>query len=146
MPDRKDPGMPTIPDDAAVRRAVPPVICYPTETLPVPDMALYAAAREQAEKLAEVVVPPREAATFRADAGQFFRITSIEGPQVGDLNLWNAHDLSERFYSGKTRALHGTHLTTGARMWSAFPPAADGDHRCRYAGLVRDRRLWRRGA
>ena len=61
MPDRKDPGMPTIPDDAAVRRAVPPVICYPTETLPVPDMALYAAAREQAEKLAEVVVPPREA-------------------------------------------------------------------------------------
>ncbi|WP_111733256.1 urea carboxylase-associated family protein [Roseovarius amoyensis] len=113
--------MPTIPDDAAVRRAAPPVICYPTETLPVPDMALYAAAREQAEKLAEVVVPPREAATFRAEAGQFFRITSIEGPQVGDLNLWNAHDLSERFYSGKTRALHGTHLTTGARMWSAFP-------------------------
>ncbi len=53
--------------------------------------------------------------------GGFFRISSIEGPQVGDLNLWNAHDLSERFYSGKTRALHGTHLTTGDRMWSAFP-------------------------
>jgi uncharacterized protein len=35
---------------------------------------------------------------------------SVEGPQVGDLNLWNAQDLSERFYSGKTRALHATHL------------------------------------
>ncbi|MEM1353132.1 MAG: DUF1989 domain-containing protein, partial [Pseudomonadota bacterium] len=53
--------------------------------------------------------------------GHFFRITSVEGPQVGDLNLHNAHNLSERFYSGKTRALHGTHLTTGHRMWSSFP-------------------------
>ena len=26
------------------------------------------------------------------------------------------HDLSERFYSGKTRALHGTHLTTGEKV------------------------------
>jgi uncharacterized protein YcgI (DUF1989 family) len=54
-------------------------------------------------------------------AGGFFRIVSVEGPQVGDLNLWNAHDLSERFYSGKTRALHGTHVTVGDRLWSSFP-------------------------
>ena len=40
---------------------------------------------------------------------------------MGDLNLWNKNDLSERFYSGKTRALHGTHITTGERMWSSFP-------------------------
>jgi len=109
------------PDDAAARRAVAPVICYPNDTLPVPDLALYAAAREGAEKLADVVVPPREAACFRVAAGEFFRISSIEGPQVGDLNLWNAHDLSERFYSGKTRALHGTHVTRGERLWSSFP-------------------------
>ena len=61
-------------------------------------------------------------------AGHFFRIDSIEGPQVGDLNLWNAHDLNERFYSGKTRALHGTHLSTGDRLWSLpAVPAPDGD-------------------
>ena len=54
-------------------------------------------------------------------AGCFFRIVSVEGPQVGDLNLWNAHDLTERFYSGKTRALHGTHLDAGDRLWSTFP-------------------------
>ncbi len=46
----------------------------------------------------------------------FFRIVSIEGPQVGDLNLWNANDLKERFFSGKTRALHATHVTTGDRL------------------------------
>ena len=109
------------PEDAQARRDVKPVICYPTETLPQPDLALYAAARATAGTGARTIVAPREAACFRVAAGQFFRITSIEGPQVGDLNLWNAHDLSERFYSGKTRALHGTHLSTGHRLWSGFP-------------------------
>ena len=109
------------PPDAEARRAVAPVICYPNDTLPVPDLALYRSAREGAAKLAEVVVPPREAACFRVGAGQFFRISSVDGAQVGDLNLWNAADLSERFYSGKTRALHGTHVTTGERLWSSFP-------------------------
>ncbi|CAN0139967.1 unnamed protein product, partial [Chrysoparadoxa australica] len=84
-------------------------------------MDLYRTARDGAEKVGEVIAPPREAACFRAEAGQFFRITSVDGPQVGDLNLWNANDLGERFYSGKSRALHGTHLTTGERMWSSFP-------------------------
>jgi len=109
------------PADVEARRALRPVICYPNDTLAQPDLALYAAARSGAEKVAEVIVPPREAACFRVAAGQFFRITSVEGPQVGDLNLWNATDLSERFYSGKTRALHGTHVTRGERLWSSFP-------------------------
>jgi len=109
------------PADAAARRAVAPVICYPTEALPHPDPARLTAAREGLVKTAEVLVPPREARTFRARAGQVFRITSVEGPQVGDLNLWNQGDLAERFYSGKTRALHGTHVTTGDRLWSSFP-------------------------
>ena len=113
--------MPRSPADADARRAVRPVICYPTDRLPPPDLALYRSARATAWKVAEITVPPREAASFRVGAGQFFRITSVEGPQVGDLNLWNARDLAERFYSGKTRALHGSHLGTGDRMWSAFP-------------------------
>lgn len=111
----------TIPSDAETRRAVKPVICYPNDTLSAPDLALYQAARATAEKTDEVLIPAREAACFRVPAGQFFRISSIEGPQVGDLNLWNSNDLSERFYSGKSRALHGTHLTVGERMWSSFP-------------------------
>ncbi|MQQ09187.1 DUF1989 domain-containing protein [Epibacterium sp. SM1979] len=111
----------TAPADAAARRAVAPVICYPNETLPTVAMDLYHAARETAQKVDEVLVPPRDARSFTVPQGQFFRITSVEGPQVGDLNLWNAKDLGERFYSGKTRALHGTHLTAGEQMWSSFP-------------------------
>ncbi len=109
------------PDDADARRAIRPVICYPNDTLPPAPMAIYEAARATLHPVAEVIAPPRDAACFRVPAGHFFRIHSVEGPQVGDLNLWNANALSERFYSGKTRALHGTHVTTGERLWSSFP-------------------------
>lgn len=111
----------TAPADAEARRAVKPVVCYPVETLPVPDMGVLRQARETLTKIDEVVVPPREGATFSVPKGHFFRILSIDGPQVGDLNLWNAHDLTERFFSGKTRALHATHVTTGNRLWSTLP-------------------------
>ena len=109
------------PADAEDRRAIKPVICYPNTTLPTPPLALYQAAREGAKKVDEVLIPARDARCFEVPAGHFFRITSVEGPQVGDLNLWNLNDLSERFFSGKTRALHGTHITTGERMWSSLP-------------------------
>ncbi len=109
------------PQDAHARKSVPPVICYPVDDLPSAPLALYRAARATARKVDEVLVPARAARCFSVPAGQFFRISSVEGPQVGDLNLWNAQDIRERFYSGKTRALHGTHLSTGDRMWSSFP-------------------------
>jgi hypothetical protein len=109
------------PADAGARRAVAPVICYPVGSLPRPDLAAYRAAREGWRKVEEVRVPPRGARSFDVPAGHFFRIVSIEGPQVGDLNLWAADDLSERFFSGKTRALHGTHVSAGDRLWSSLP-------------------------
>ncbi|MDU8942596.1 urea carboxylase-associated family protein [Ovoidimarina sediminis] len=113
--------MPDSPADAEARRAVAPVICYPTDTLPPANLPLYRAARAEARKACEVTVPPRDGRTFRVPAGGFFRITSVDGPQVGDLNLWNALDLGERFFSGKTRALHGTHVSVGDRLWSSLP-------------------------
>jgi len=109
------------PKDADTRRAAPAVICYPPETLPAPPMALYDAALAGAAPGAEVMVPPRDAAWVEVPAGSFLAISSVEGPQVGDLNLFAAGDLGERFYSGKTRALHGTHVSTGNRLWSGFP-------------------------
>lgn len=109
------------PPDAEARRLLKPVICYPVEGLQQPDLAAYGAARAGAAKANEILIPARDARCFRVSAGNFFRISSVQGPQVGDLNLWNAQDISERFYSGKSRALHGTHLTTGDRMWSGFP-------------------------
>jgi len=111
----------TPPPDAAARRKAPPVVSYSVEQLPSFDAAFYNEARAEVSKVAELTVPPRQAKAFEVPAGHFFRIVSVEGPQVGDLNLWNAHDLTERFYRGKTRALHATHLSTGDRLWSSFP-------------------------
>jgi uncharacterized protein YcgI (DUF1989 family) len=109
------------PIDADRRRAAKPIIVYPVDNLPAYDAAFYDNARAGMAKVGDMTVPPREARAFDIPAGHFFRILSIEGPQVGDLNLWNAANLAERFFSGKTRALNATHVTTGARLWSALP-------------------------
>jgi len=111
----------TAPTDANERRAAKPVICYETDSLPAYDADFYQSARQNMSKVSQVIVPPRDGATFKVPAGHFFRIVSIEGPQVGDLNLWNANDLSERFFSGKTRQLHASHVTTGDKLWSNIP-------------------------
>jgi len=109
------------PADAAKRRAAPVIVCYAVDKVPPYDRDFYETARQGLTKVSETIVPPREARTFNVTAGHFFRIVSIDGPQVGDLNLWNASDLSERFFSGKTRALHATHVSTGDRLWSTLP-------------------------
>lgn len=109
------------PADADLRRAVAPVICYPVETLPQPDLPRLLAARARTTPGARTLVAPREGAAFRVPKGSFFRISCPVGAQVGDLNLFHAANPDERFFSGKTRALHGTHLRVGQRMWSGFP-------------------------
>ncbi len=109
------------PPDAAARRRVKAVVVYPSGHMPPFDAAFYDRARAELTKISELTIPPRDARAFSVPAGCFVRIVSVEGPQVGDLNLWNAHDLSECFFSGKTRALHATHVSTGNRLWSSLP-------------------------
>ncbi len=109
------------PPDAGDRAGKPAIVCYPPETLAAVDLDGLRSRRRQAAHIDTVTIPPRDAACVAVPAGGYFRIVSTEGPQVGDLNLWAAEDFSERFYSGKTRALHGTHVSTGDRLWSTFP-------------------------
>ncbi len=111
----------TGPDNAQSLRDIEPTVCYPLHTLPKPQMSVLSSARDSMTLVDQVIVPPRDARCFTVPAGYFFRIVGINGPQVGDLNLWNAQNLEEKFYSGKTRALHGTHISTGDQMWSSFP-------------------------
>ena len=97
-----------------------PVICYPNESIN-DNLKILHEARKYIKQIDEVIVPPRDAKTFQVKSGNFFRIESIEGPQVGDLNLFQADNLEEKFYSGKTRALYGTHISVGDKMLSSFP-------------------------
>jgi uncharacterized protein len=98
-----------------------PIVCYPIDDLKDTNLSILLSARKNLKNISEIIIPPRDAKTFDIKKGQFFRIESIEGPQVGDLNIFQANNLEEKFYSGKTRALYGTHLSTGDKMLSSFP-------------------------
>ena len=111
----------TAPLDAKDRINVKPIVCYPIDDLKETNLPILHSARNSLKNIDEIIIPPRDAKTFEVKKGQFFRIESIEGPQVGDLNIFQADNLEEKFYSGKTRALYGTHLSTGDRMLSSFP-------------------------
>ena len=44
----------------------------------------------------KLVVPIRSGRAWHVPAGHVFRIVTIDGPQVGDLNIWNYHNPRER--------------------------------------------------
>ena len=93
------------PSDLKDRIGAKPIVCYPNTNIEEKNLSILHSAREYLVKKNEVIIPPRDAKTFEVKYGEFFRIESVEGPQVGDLNLFNLNNLEEKFYSGKTRAL-----------------------------------------
>ena len=109
------------PLDALDRTNKDLIISYPVEKKKSNNLKILLEERKKIDLINEIIIPPRDARCFTVKAGQFFRIECFEGSQVGDLNLFNADNLNEKFYSGKTRALYGTHLSVGDRMYSNFP-------------------------
>jgi uncharacterized protein YcgI (DUF1989 family) len=63
----------------------------------------------------------RQGHAFTAPAGSVVRFTTVDGPQVLDLNLWSREDPRERFWAARTRQFYGAHVTTGHRLWSTLP-------------------------
>jgi uncharacterized protein len=59
----------------------------------------------------------RTGLAWHVPAGHVFRVTTPVGPQVGDFNVWNAHDPRERLWAARTRQLQGAHVSTYDRMW-----------------------------
>lgn len=71
--------------------------------------------------LESFVIPIRSGKAWRVPAGHVCRIITVEGPQVGDLNVWNLHNPRERFWAARTRQLQAAHVTTFDRLWSTLP-------------------------
>ncbi len=69
----------------------------------------------------DTVVPVRSGYAFDVPAGHVVRFTTVDGPQVVDLNIWSLDDPRERFWAARTRQFYGTHLTVGHRLWSNLP-------------------------
>ncbi|WP_207462821.1 DUF1989 domain-containing protein [Azospirillum sp. SYSU D00513] len=66
-------------------------------------------------------IPIRTGRAWKVPAGHVFRIVTVEGPQVGDLNIWNAHDPRERLWASRSRQLQRAHVSTFDRLWSTLP-------------------------
>jgi len=97
------------------------IIAYKSPIFTKKEWDKYKSSRDKLFLKDEILIKPRRANFFKVKAGQFFRIAITSGSQVGDLNLFNLKNLNEKFFSGKTRALYGTHLSTKDRLWSCFP-------------------------
>ncbi|KAH0598234.1 hypothetical protein MHUMG1_03528 [Metarhizium humberi] len=69
----------------------------------------------------EFTLPIRAGRAWEAPAGSIVKISTPEGPQVGDLNIWNRHNPRERFWASRTRQLHASHVSTHDRLWSVLP-------------------------
>lgn len=54
-------------------------------------------------------------------AGQICRLLTVQGPQVGDFNIWNLHNPRERMWAARTRQLQRAHITKFDRIWSTLP-------------------------
>ncbi|MFA5119722.1 urea carboxylase-associated family protein [Zavarzinia sp.] len=63
----------------------------------------------------------RTGRAWKVPAGHVCRIVTTSGPQVGDLNIWNAENPRERFWAARTRQLQAAHVTTFDRLWSCLP-------------------------
>lgn len=73
------------------------------------------------ELVESFVLPIRSGRAWKVPAGHVCRITTPEGPQVGDLNIWNFHNPRERFWASRTRQFHAAHVTKFDRLWSCLP-------------------------
>jgi len=88
------------------------------------DQAFYqriADSKDDRTLLESIVVPIRSGRAWSVPAGHVFRIVTIEGPQVADLNIWNLHNPRERMWASRTRQLQQAHVSTYDRLWSTLP-------------------------
>ncbi|KAK4442354.1 hypothetical protein QBC34DRAFT_418854 [Podospora aff. communis PSN243] len=114
------------PSPPTQRPPVPkPVPAYLATSSPSPlavDQALYTAIAQAPRTLSqEFTLPIRSGRAWKAPAGSIIRISTPEGAQVGDLNIWNADNPRERFWASRTRQLHASHVSTFDRLWSCLP-------------------------
>jgi uncharacterized protein len=68
------------------------------------------------------VIPVAEGGkAFIVRKGQSFRLVCVDGPQIADMCIWNAHDYKERFWNDYTINREGIFISTFTRLWSNMP-------------------------
>jgi uncharacterized protein YcgI (DUF1989 family) len=100
----------------------PPAYQATTPALSVNKAFYQRIAESQGRVLVEsFTIPIRSGRAWTVPAGHVFRILTPEGPQVGDLNIWNRHNPRERLWAARTRQLQAAHVSVFDRLWSTLP-------------------------
>ncbi|CDR40754.1 CYFA0S05e04060g1_1 [Cyberlindnera fabianii] len=73
------------------------------------------------ELIYEEICPIRAGRAWKVKAGSIVRITTPEGPQVCDFNVWHADNFREHMWAARTRQLQGSHVKKYDRLWSKLP-------------------------
>ncbi|MBI4328313.1 MAG: urea carboxylase-associated family protein [Chloroflexi bacterium] len=80
------------------------------------------AARPTFRLVEQFIVPPYGGRGFTVRKGQAFRFTDVEGPQIGDVALWNADDpRREYFRPSHSMSVEGMFINLYTRLWSDVP-------------------------
>lgn len=97
----------------------------PAYSKPPIDQELYdrisSAAGTSLEPIETFTLAPRSGVAWRVPAGCIVRFSTPEGPQVGDLNIWNLHNPRERMWTTRSRQLHQSHVSVHDQLWSCLP-------------------------
>ncbi|KAF2231431.1 hypothetical protein EV356DRAFT_452008 [Viridothelium virens] len=102
-------------------RPQPTYQAHPSSPLPA-NIPLYnRLASAPRRLLTSHLLAPRSGLAFAVPRTTILRISTPEGPQVGDLNLWSLDNPRERFWASRTRQLHASHIGKWNRLWSCLP-------------------------
>lgn len=97
----------------------------PAYSKPPIDSALYSRISslgpESLTSINTFTLGPRSGTAWKVPAACIVRFSTPEGPQVGDLNIWNLHNPRERMWTTRSRQLHQSHVSINDRLWSCLP-------------------------
>jgi uncharacterized protein YcgI (DUF1989 family) len=93
---------------------------------PVPplDKPFYENLRDKRETFALVerfIIPKESGKACLVRRGQVARVIAVEGPQIADIDFFNADNPVEHLWANQTLNREGMHLTRFSRLWSNMP-------------------------
>lgn len=78
--------------------------------------------RERFKLVSEYTIePPQTAYGFAVDAGQVFRIVTVEQAQITDVCILSRDDPNEHYAAGTQLALEGSYVTRSTPIWGNAP-------------------------
>jgi len=77
--------------------------------------------KDQYKKISHEHIPAKSGKAFHVKQGQTFRIIQIEGPQIGDVWLFNKDNPKEHFMGHTTFLYEGAYLSQYSQLWSCMP-------------------------